>query len=46
MTQGVIEVGCLAHARRKFFDLHAANKSQIAHSALEQIGRKRAANPS
>jgi transposase/uncharacterized protein YbaR (Trm112 family) len=39
MTQGVIEVGCLAHARRKFFDLHAANKSQIAHSALEQIGR-------
>lgn len=39
MTQGVTEVGCLAHARRKFFDLHAANKSQIAHSALEQIGR-------
>ena len=39
MTQGVTEVGCLAHARRKFFDLHAANKSQIAHSALEQIAR-------
>jgi transposase/FtsZ-binding cell division protein ZapB len=39
ITQGVTEVGCLAHARRKFFDLHAANKSQIAHSALEQIGR-------
>jgi transposase len=39
MTQGVTEVGCLAHARRKFFDLHASNKSQIAHSALEQIGR-------
>lgn len=39
MTQGVTEVGCLAHARRKFFDLHVANKSQIAHSALEQIGR-------
>ena len=33
------EVGCLAHARRKFFDLHASNKSQIAHSALEQIAR-------
>jgi hypothetical protein len=39
MTQGVTEVGCLAHARRKFFDLHASNKSQIAQSALEQIGR-------
>ena len=39
MTQGVIEVGCLAHARRKFFDLNASNKSQIAHSALEQIAR-------
>ena len=39
MTQGVMEIGCLAHARRKFFDLHASNKSQIAHSALEQIGR-------
>jgi transposase len=39
MGQGVTEVGCLAHARRKFFDLHVSNKSQIAHSALEQIGR-------
>ena len=39
MTQGVREVGCLAHARRKFFDLHASNKSQIAHRALEQIAR-------
>jgi transposase len=39
MTQGITEVGCLAHARRKFFDLHASNKSQIAHSALEQIAR-------
>jgi len=39
MTQGVTEVGCLAHARRKFFDLHASSKSQIAYSALEQIGR-------
>jgi transposase len=25
--------------RCKFFDLHISNKSQIAHSALEQIGR-------
>jgi len=39
MTQGVTEVGCLAHARRKFFDLHASNKSQISQSPLEQIGR-------
>jgi hypothetical protein len=39
ITQGVTEVGCLAHARRKFFDLHVSNKSQIAHSALEQIAR-------
>jgi transposase len=37
--QGVIEVGCLAHARRKFFDLHAANKSQIAEHALTQFNR-------
>ena len=37
MKDGVIEVGCLAHARRKFFDLHAANKSQIASNALQQF---------
>ncbi len=36
---GVTEVGCLAHARRKFFDLHAANKSQIAGVALAQFAR-------
>jgi len=35
----VTEVGCLAHARRKFFDLHAANKSQIAEFALQQFAR-------
>ncbi len=34
---GVTEVGCLAHARRKFFDLHASSKSQVAESALQQI---------
>jgi transposase len=28
----------MAHAWRKFFDLHAANKSQVAESALQQIG--------
>ena len=27
------------HARRKFFELHAANKSQIAQQALEHIGQ-------
>ena len=39
MAAGVTEAGCLAHARRKFFDLHAANQSQIAQTALEQFGR-------
>ena len=39
IASGVTEVGCLAHARRKFFDLHAANKSQIAGFALEQFAR-------
>ncbi len=38
-SQGVTEAGCLAHARRKFFDLHAANKSQIAGFALTQFAR-------
>jgi len=35
---GVTEIGCMAHARRKFFDLHAANKSQLAEQALHSIG--------
>jgi transposase len=39
IANGVIEVGCLAHARRKFFDLHAANKSQVAERALQQFGK-------
>lgn len=39
IASGVMEVGCLAHARRKFFDLHAANKSQIAEFALKQFAR-------
>jgi transposase len=34
---GVTEIGCMAHARRKFFDLHATNKSQIAEKALHYI---------
>ncbi|MFA0814005.1 IS66 family transposase [Microbulbifer epialgicus] len=35
--QGITEIGCMAHARRKFYDLHAANKSQIAEQALQLI---------
>jgi transposase len=37
-AQGITEVACLAHARRKFFDLHASSKSTVAESALSQIG--------
>lgn len=33
-----IELGCLAHARRKFFDLHLANQSPEAAEALRRIG--------
>ncbi len=36
--QGITEIGCMAHARRKFFDLHATNKSQLAEQALHSIG--------
>ena len=35
---GVTEIGCMAHARRKFLDLHAANRSQIAERTLRMIG--------
>ena len=38
-AQGILEAGCLAHARRKFFDLHATNKSQLAGFALAQLGK-------
>ena len=34
-TQGVVEVGCMAHARRKFFELHVNHKSLIAEAALK-----------
>jgi len=33
----ITEVACLAHVRRKFFDLHKANGSLIAKEALERI---------
>lgn len=34
---GVTEIGCMAHARRKFFELHVTNKSQLAEQALRYI---------
>jgi hypothetical protein len=34
----VTEIGCMAHARRKFYDLHANHKSQLAEQALTYIG--------
>ena len=37
-ANGVTEVGCMAHARRKFFDLHANGTSQIAGQALQSMG--------
>ncbi|SER84356.1 Transposase IS66 family protein, partial [Azotobacter beijerinckii] len=36
---GVTEIGCLAHARRKFYDLQVANQSQLAEQALRYIGQ-------
>jgi transposase len=39
LAKGVTECGCLAHARRKFFELHAANKSKIAETALQYFGK-------
>jgi transposase len=36
--RGVVELGCWAHARRKFHDLHVANRSPIAAEALARIG--------
>lgn len=33
----ITEAGCMAHARRKFFELFAANKSHVAQGALEQF---------
>ena len=36
-ARGVTELGCLAHARRKFFDLNAAQANPIALEALNRI---------
>ena len=35
--KGIVEIGCMAHARRKFYDLHQANQSTLAAQALEYI---------
>lgn len=37
--QGITEVACWAHARRKFYDLLDSNKSQIAEQAVNYIGQ-------
>lgn len=36
-TQGVTELACLAHARRKFFELNQAQPNAIAQEALNRI---------
>jgi transposase len=35
--RGVTEAACWAHARRKFFDVHAATQSPLATEALQRI---------
>lgn len=35
--QRVKEAACMAHVRRKFYDLHEAHKSPVAKEALERI---------
>jgi transposase len=36
--KGVTELACLAHCRRKFFDLHAAGGHPVAAEVLRRIG--------
>ena len=36
--RGIVEVGCMAHARRKFHELHENHRSQIAAEALVFFG--------
>ena len=38
MNAGVIEAGCLAHARRKFHELWANHSSTLAEQALKMFG--------
>lgn len=35
----ILEAGCWAHVRRKFYDIHEGNKSPIAAEALRRIGQ-------
>jgi len=35
--QGVTEAACMAHVRRKFFDVHAATNAPLAQEALQRI---------
>src|SRR5438105_5251853 len=35
----IVEAGCWAHVRRKFFDVHAATGSPIANEALDRIAQ-------
>jgi len=37
-TEGITEIGCMAHARRKFHELYVANQSPVADKALRYIG--------
>ncbi len=34
---GVTEIGCMAHARRRFFELHATHKNTLAEQALRYM---------
>ena len=38
-NQGITEIACWAHVRRKFYDLLDSKKSQIAEQALNYIGQ-------
>lgn len=38
-ANGVIEAGCMAHARRNFVELHFSNQSTIAATAIDFIGQ-------
>lgn len=38
-NDGVVELACWAHARRKFHDVFQANRSATAREALERIGK-------
>jgi transposase len=39
LTAGPIELACLDHIRRKFFDVHAASGSPMAEEALRRIAQ-------